>query len=48
MTANKTIRRGDNELLFSKKVDCCKWFDNQSVIMLFSNVEGMATILTVL
>ena len=42
------MKRGDIEFLFSEKVDCFKWFDNQSVTMLFSNAKGMATIPIVL
>ena len=48
MTANKKMKRGDIEFLFSEKVDCFKWFDNQSVTVLFSNSKRMATISTVL
>ena len=48
MTGDKNMKRGDDEFLFSNKVDCCKWFGNQSLTILFSNVEGMATISTVL
>ena len=48
MTADKKMKRGDIEFLFSEKVDCFKWFDNQTVSVLFSNAKGMATISTVL
>ena len=48
MTADKKTKRGDIEFLFSEKVDCFKWFDNQSITVLLSNAKGMATISTVL
>lgn len=38
-----TLRRGDHKFLFSENVGYCKWFHNQSVIIRFGNVEGMAT-----
>ena len=42
------MKRGDIEFSFSKKVDCFKWFNNQSVTVLLSNAKEMATISTVL
>ena len=48
MTAEKNMKQGDNEFLLSEKINCSKWFDNQSFTMLFSNVKGVATISTVL
>ena len=42
------MRRGDQVFLFSKSCDYYKWFDNQSVTMLLSNVERITTISTVL
>lgn len=43
ITSIKNIKRDDDERLFSEKMDCCKWFDNLSVTVLFHNFEGMAT-----
>lgn len=39
--ATKSMKRGDHTFWSSRKVSCCKWFDNQTVIMLFNNVGGM-------
>lgn len=44
---DKKMKRGDFEFQFSDKVGCCKWFDRRSVVMLFSNVDGMTTTSTV-
>ena len=38
---DKQMKRGDHECQFSDKVACCKWFDRQSVTMLFSNISSM-------
>lgn len=48
MAVDKNMRRGDQVFLFSKSCDYYKWFDNQSVTMLLSNVERITTISTVL
>ena len=48
MTANRKMRRGDHDYMYSDKVACCKWFDRRSVLMLFSNIEVMSTTSTVL
>ena len=48
MTADRKMRRGDHDYMYSDKVACCKWFDRRSVLMLFSNIEGMSTTSTVL
>ena len=48
MTEDRKMRRGDHDYMYSEKVACCKWFDRRSVLMLFSNIEGMSTISTVL
>ena len=48
MTSDKQMKRDDHDFLFSEEVDCCKWFVNQSITILLSNVEGMATASTVL
>ena len=48
MTAGCKMRRGDHDYMYSDKVACCKWFDRRSVLMLFSNIEGMSTTSTVL
>ena len=47
-TADRKMRRGDHDYMYSNKVACCKWFDRHSVLMLFSNVEGMSTTSTIL
>ena len=48
MTEDRKMRSGDHDYMYSDKVTCCKWFDRRSVLMLFSNIEGMSTISTVL
>ena len=48
MTAEKNMKQGDNEFLLSEKMNCSKWFDNQSVTILFSDVKRIATISTAL
>ena len=48
MTTDRKIRRGDHHYMYSDKVACCKWFDRRSVLMLFSNIEGMSTTSTIL
>ena len=37
------MKRGDSGYQFSTNVYCCKWMGNRSVVMLFSNTEGMQT-----
>ena len=39
----KKLKRGDSDYQFSTDAGCCKWMDNRSVVMLFSNIEGMQT-----
>ena len=41
------MRRDDHDYMYSEKVTCCKWFDRRSVLMLFSNSEGMSTTSTI-
>ena len=41
--SDKKMKRGDSDYQFSTDFDCCKWMDNQPVVMLFSNIEGMQT-----
>ena len=43
MTADRKMRKGDHDSMYSEKVACCKWLDRCSVLMLFSNIEGMST-----
>ena len=40
MTEDKNMERGDPHF-FSENVDYCKWFDNQSVTLMFSKIEGI-------
>ena len=47
MTADRKMRR-DHNYMYSDKRACCKWFDRRSVLMLFSNIEGISTTSTVL
>ena len=44
ITFDRKMKMGDFKYLYFWKVNCCKWLDRLSVTMLFSNVEGMATI----
>lgn len=40
----RAIFKGDeHKSLFSKKMGCSKWFNNQSVTVLLRNVERMTT-----
>ena len=48
LTADRKMRRGDHDYMYSDKVACCKWFTRHSVLMLFSSIEGMSTTSTVL
>ena len=48
MMVDRKMRRGDHDYMYSDKVGCCKWFDRRSVLMLFSNIEGMSTTSTIL
>ena len=48
MTPDKKMRRGDHDYMYSDRVACCKWFDRRSVLILFSNIEGMSTTSTVI
>ena len=47
LPSDKKMKRGDSEYQFSIDFGCCKWMYNQSVVMLFSNIEGMQTKSTV-
>ena len=47
MKPEKQIKRRDHQYQFTEKVACCKWFDRQSVKMLFSNSSGMQLTSTV-
>ena len=38
---DKKMERGDSNFQFSKNVICCKWFDNEPVLLLAKNIEGM-------
>ena len=48
MMAGGKMRKVDHDYMYSDKVACCKWFDRRSVLMLFSNIEGISTTSTVL
>ena len=48
MMADRKMRRGNPDYMYSDKVAYCKWFDRRSVLRLFSNIEGMSTTSTVL
>ena len=37
------MKRGDSDYQFSTNVGSCKWVDNWSVVMPFSNIEKMQT-----
>ena len=41
LPSDRKRKRGDSDHQFSTDVGCCKWMDNQSVVMLFSNIEGI-------
>ena len=47
MKPDKQMKKGDHECQFTDKVTCCKWFDRRSVTMLFSNISGIQSTLTV-
>ena len=40
-----TSGKSDHAFFFAEKLYCCKWFSNRSVTMLFSNADGMKTVL---
>ena len=44
---NRQIKRGYHEYQFTETVTWCKWFDQWSVTMLFSNISGMQSTSTV-
>ena len=44
---DKQMKRGNHEYQFTDKVACCKWFDQWSVTMLFSNISGIKSTSTV-
>ena len=44
----QNMMRDDHEVLLSKKSGYCKWFYNQSVTTLFSNVEEITFTSTIL
>ena len=46
MNPDKQIKRGDHEYKFIDKVACWKCFDRQSVPILFSNISGIQSTLT--
>ena len=48
MAADRKMRTGDLDYMYSDKVACCKWFDRRSVLMLFSNIVGMSKTSTTL
>lgn len=48
MTVDRNIKKGGQGFSCSKKASHCKWFDNQSVAMLFINVEVVIITSTVL
>ena len=39
MPADRKVKRGDFEYLYSDKVACCKWLDRHSATVLFNNVD---------
>ena len=43
LPSDKKMKRGDSEYQFSTDVGFSKWMDNWSVVVLFSNIEGMQT-----
>lgn len=47
MKNNKQINGNGVALKYTDSVLCCKWYDNQSVLLLASNIEGMNKFSTV-
>lgn len=47
MTNNKQINGNGVALKYTDSVLCCKWYNNQSVLLLASNIEGMNMFSTV-
>lgn len=47
LTDDKTMKRGDNDLLSSSKVIICKCIDNQFVLLLLTTHEGFNDLPTV-
>ena len=43
MAADQNMKKGDQEFLFLKNWNYCKWFDNRSATMLLSNFERTTT-----
>ena len=44
---DKQMDRSDHEYQFTDKVACCKWFDQQSFMLLFGSISGMLSTSTV-
>ena len=43
LPSDKRMKRGVSDYQFSTEIGSCKWMDNWSVAMLFSNTEGIQT-----
>lgn len=44
---DKKMKRGDFEFQLSKDIGCCKWMDSRSVVLLFTNIEGLQAVSSV-
>ena len=36
------MSRGESDLYYSNNINCCKWYDNKSVLLLVTNLDGMS------
>ena len=45
---NQKIPRGESDLHYSKNIICCKWYDNNPVLLLGTNVDGISGVCNVI
>ena len=45
---DQKIPRGESDFHYSKNIICCKWYDNNPVLLLGTNVDGMSGVCNVM
>ena len=45
---DQKIPRGESDFHYSKNIICCKWYDNNAVLLLGTNVDGMSGVCNII
>ena len=48
LNKDQKIPKGESDFHYSKNTICCKWYDNNPVLLLGTNVDGMSGVCNVM